>query len=99
MWLKHMGQPVIAIAKPSTLIGRHTDCDVKLTLPDISRRHARIDRTPEGYTVTDLGSLNGVIVNGETITGPTPLAHDDTLQIGGIRFDVDLTLAVEAEAA
>jgi pSer/pThr/pTyr-binding forkhead associated (FHA) protein len=99
MWFKHMGTPVICITKPVNVIGRHIDADVRLTLPDISRRHARLSRTPDGWVIEDTGSLNGVILNGETITGPTLLKHDDTVQIGGYRLDVDLTLAVEAEAA
>src|ERR1700733_13355099 len=61
----------------------------------VSRRHAciRIRKGhPLGFTITDLGSCNGVRVNGEPITGERELSLDDTVELGAggpsFRFDV-----------
>jgi pSer/pThr/pTyr-binding forkhead associated (FHA) protein len=46
------------------VIGRDSGCDVLVTDPCVSRRHARIELNPDGrYWVTDLGSCNGTFVN------------------------------------
>ena len=46
------------------VIGRDEDCLVRLSGPDISRRHAKIQREDSGFVVTDLDSRNGTFVNG-----------------------------------
>jgi class 3 adenylate cyclase len=46
------------------LIGRSTDCDVVLPSADVSRQHAKLEIEPNKFTITDLGSRNGVEVNG-----------------------------------
>ena len=51
----------------------------------VSRRHAAIQRTPEGYVVTDAGSLNGTYVNQERIERAV-LHHGDELQVGKFRL-------------
>jgi pSer/pThr/pTyr-binding forkhead associated (FHA) protein len=99
MWLKHMDTPCICIRDEVAVIGRGIDADVRLTLPDISRRHCRVFIGPEGRMIEDMDSLNGTFLNGVPITGPVPLRHDDTIQIGRMLFTVDMTLAVPAKAA
>lgn len=47
----------------SVLIGRGSDCAVLIDDNSVSRKHARIDPTPEGYFASDLGSTNGTFVN------------------------------------
>jgi pSer/pThr/pTyr-binding forkhead associated (FHA) protein len=73
-------------------IGRHSDCDVRLPLPDVSRRHCRLEFTPAGWQVIDLNSLNGIQVNGEQVL-QAPLEQGDLLRIGGFTFQVDLSPA------
>ena len=51
----------------------------------VSRRHASIERTPEGYVVADEGSLNGTYVNQERIDRAV-LHHGDELQVGKFRL-------------
>ena len=53
-----------------TRLGRHPDSEIMLDDITVSRRHAAIERTDEGYVVTDAGSLNGTYVNQERIDGP-----------------------------
>ncbi len=63
-------------------IGRSRDCEVVLDDAGISRRHAEIRPGPEGWTVEDLGSTNGVLVNGRSTHGPHPLDPGDRVELG-----------------
>jgi hypothetical protein len=55
------------LIKSVTIIGRETDSDVQVDDRQVSRRHAEISQTIEGYTLRDLGSKNGTFLNGEQI--------------------------------
>lgn len=66
----------------ATLIGRDADCHVTLDDPLVSRRHARILVGSDRTVVEDLGSRNGVFVNGLGVRGATPLRDGDRLRIG-----------------
>lgn len=48
-------------------LGRLAECDVVVDDPGASRQHARVNRTDSGFVLTDLGSTNGTLVNGESI--------------------------------
>jgi hypothetical protein len=63
-------------------IGRSRDCDVTLDDAGISRRHADIRPGPDGWTVEDLGSTNGVLLNGEEVRGRRPLRPGDRVELG-----------------
>lgn len=65
-----------------TLLGRSLDCHVTIEDPLVSRQHARIIIDDAGATVEDLGSRNGVKVNGVTVRQPTELKDGDRLRIG-----------------
>jgi hypothetical protein len=71
-------------------IGRGRDCDVVLDDAGVSRRHAAIRPGPDGWTVEDLGSTNGVLVNGQLIRGPHLLHPGDRVELGStaIVFEV-----------
>ncbi len=58
---------VVALAKPVTTIGREPGNDLVLDHPSVSRRHAEIRRTEQGFALADLGSLNGVEVDGRHV--------------------------------
>jgi predicted component of type VI protein secretion system len=64
-----------------TTIGRE-GCDITLTDPDVSRRHAAIRIAAGEVTIEDLGSTNGTLVNGENITEPRTLRDGDEVRIG-----------------
>jgi pSer/pThr/pTyr-binding forkhead associated (FHA) protein len=81
--------PVLDLTRPDMLMGRHSEADLRLPLPDVSRRHCRFLFTASGWEVFDLDSLNGVFVNGERVQHA--ILHDhDILTIGGFRFQVEL---------
>ena len=56
------------LAKAEVLIGRSSASDIVLSDSKVSRGHARLECGPEGCTLVDLGSANGVRVNGKTVT-------------------------------
>ncbi|MBZ0088968.1 MAG: FHA domain-containing protein, partial [Thermoanaerobaculia bacterium] len=43
------------------VLGRADDCDIVISAPSVSRRHARIEREGETFLVRDSGSANGVV--------------------------------------
>jgi hypothetical protein len=64
-----------------TVIGRATDSDLRLEDPGVSRRHAEIRVTDKGGEITDLGSTNGVRLNGTAVTSAR--LHDgDRIDLG-----------------
>lgn len=79
-----------------TSAGRHPDSDIFLDDVTVSRRHAEFRREGSGYTVHDVGSLNGSYVNRERIDA-APLSGGDEVQIGKFRL-VYLTAAVRTGA-
>ena len=68
-----------------TRAGRHPDSDIFLDDITVSRRHAEIQRSAEGFIVRDAGSLNGTYLNRERIE-EAPLSNGDELQIGKFRL-------------
>jgi hypothetical protein len=67
-------------------IGRSRDCDVVLEDLAISRRHAEIRPGPDGWTLADLGSTNGVLVNGRRVRGLQPLHPGDRIELGSTKI-------------
>jgi pSer/pThr/pTyr-binding forkhead associated (FHA) protein len=68
-----------------TTAGRHPDSDIFLDDFTVSRRHVEFRREPSGYSVHDVGSLNGTYVNRERIDSAM-LAGSDEVQIGKFRL-------------
>ncbi len=64
------------------VIGRSSTCNLSLDDALVSRRHAIITNKSDGVWVEDLGSRNGVVVNGNRIPGPTKLTHLDRVTVG-----------------
>ena len=70
------------LLKTETTIGRSASCDVVLDSALVSRRHARILMSDAGLFIEDLGSRNGIIVNGTLVRGSARLSIGDRLRIG-----------------
>ena len=80
------------VAAAGAVVGRSRECDVVLGDSNVSRRHARLFLSAGGsWAVEDLGSTNGVHVNGQKITGAHELQPGDRLDIGTVssRFEVE----------
>jgi pSer/pThr/pTyr-binding forkhead associated (FHA) protein len=80
--------PIIDLQRPILLIGRHMDCDVRLDTPKISRRHCCIAMAYDRLLIRDLGSLNGVRLNGRLIDEGR-LESGDEVAIGPIVFRLE----------
>jgi hypothetical protein len=78
------------------LIGRSEHNDVCLASPQVSRHHAVIVGTAEGFYVADLNSANGVSVNGKPVAHAV-LTHDDILSLGPFRLKLALEPARPGE--
>ena len=74
----------VTLSGPS-YVGRQKDCDVVLPDSKVSRRHARLLPVGRSYVVEDLGSSNGVYVNGQRIERRI-LRHSDLVEIGDFRM-------------
>jgi pSer/pThr/pTyr-binding forkhead associated (FHA) protein len=46
------------------VVGRSRDCDVVMADPNVSRRHIELHRDENGWSAMDLGSTNGMKING-----------------------------------
>jgi hypothetical protein len=82
----------MVIPASGAVIGRSRDADIVLADPNVSRRHAEIRPAGRGrWSVADLGSTNGVKVNGRPITGEEPLEPGDRIALGtaDVRFVVE----------
>jgi len=64
------------------VIGRSAECQLSLDDPLVSRRHALLTVSDNGVTLEDLGSRNGVFVNGTRLSGQKPLSDGDKITIG-----------------
>ncbi len=87
----------VPLDRSETVIGRDGTCDIVLPEPSASARHARIVRTGGGYfELQDLGSTNGIVVDGERIERMT-LLDGDTFTIGDTRFSIVVAPVVGEE--
>lgn len=82
------------VRKDEVTIGRSRENDLVLLDHTVSRQHAQISKTQEGYLLTDLGSFNGTKVNGESIQS-TLLKNRDKIRIGITKL---IFLAEEGQA-
>jgi len=78
------------IAAEGVVIGRSREADVVLEDPNVSRRHAELRPSGGSWIVRDLGSTNGVKVNGRRIQGPQSLRAGDTIELGTARVTFEL---------
>jgi pSer/pThr/pTyr-binding forkhead associated (FHA) protein len=79
----------LELDSPEMVLGRHTDADLRLPMPDVSRRHCRFVWSGGSWSIIDLNSLNGVSVNGLNVQR-SKLVQNDLVRIGGFTFTVDL---------
>ena len=75
---------------PVASLGRSRECDCVLADPNVSRKHAELRRNPNGdWEVADLGSTNGIKVNGRPVDS-SRLSPGDQVQIGTTYFTFDI---------
>ena len=64
------------------VIGRSRECDIRLTDPNVSRKHAEVRREGPNFYVVDLDSTNGTEVNGRRVDR-AKVTDGDRIRIGG----------------
>jgi hypothetical protein len=65
-WVE-VGSTTYALSRPTTRIGRGSESDLRIDDPGISRNHAELRRSGGDVTLVDLGSTNGVVVDGQRV--------------------------------
>jgi pSer/pThr/pTyr-binding forkhead associated (FHA) protein len=86
------GKPAreIVLNQTDFLIGRGTDCDLRLNESTISRHHCILHLTAAEASLIDLGSSNGTFLNGQRVRSQAVLHSGDKLDMGSYRFVVVL---------
>ena len=92
IWTRDDQVGELVIDRDRMVLGRSRHCDLTIGDDSLSRRHAEFERTAAGFLVRDLGSLNGVILNGQRVP-EAPIADGDRLRIGDLEFRVAIDSA------
>ncbi|MHB1426108.1 MAG: FHA domain-containing protein [Gemmataceae bacterium] len=79
--------PSILLDKPILLLGRHPECDIQIESRKVSRRHCCVAQVSDYLVVRDLGSTNGIRINGLRVLEGRLTAGDE-LTIGNFRYKV-----------
>src|SRR5476651_2720953 len=79
--------PSILLDKPILLLGRHPECDIQLNSRKVSRRHCCIAQVHDYLVVRDLGSTNGIRINGNRVLEGR-LKPGDELTIGNFKYQI-----------
>jgi predicted component of type VI protein secretion system len=87
--------PSILLDKPVLLIGRHPECDVQIESRKISRKHCVIAQVNDALIVRDLGSTNGIRINGVPVAEGR-LTSGDELTLGNCRYRLTWDTAIES---
>ena len=87
-WLNMAGNRQVPITHWENVIGRSKSSDVTIDLSTVSRNHAVLTRYDDGsWTITDAGSKDGVVVNGNKVA-IRALQEKDTISIGGLKMQL-----------
>jgi FhaA, N-terminal domain/FHA domain len=87
--LRAEGRTVV-VGPAGAVIGRSRDCDVVLDDPNVSRHHAEVRPSGGSWIVNDLGSTNGIKLNGRRVRGPESLRRGDEIELGTSCVTFDL---------
>jgi pSer/pThr/pTyr-binding forkhead associated (FHA) protein len=83
------GHP-IALTRELTILGRELDSDIVLDDERTSRHHAEIHWEHGRPHLKDRASMNGTLVNRQTVPGPMPLKSSDIIELGAQRYRFEL---------
>ena len=81
--IKRRGKPlIVACSADKLVLGRDPLCDLTLRAGGVSRQHAEIERTKDGFFLRDLDSRNGTTLSGMPLAGRVPLAGAGKFGLG-----------------
>ena len=91
----------LAVPAPVVTIGRAAGSDVLIDDDSVSAQHARLEFDLGAWRLTDLGSVNGTVVEGTRLAPnvPTPLPYGATVRFGGVRLQFREVAQADPEAA
>jgi predicted component of type VI protein secretion system len=75
-----------ALPKDVTVIGRRHDCDLRIPLPTVSRRHCQLSLNNDTVELRDLGSTGGTFVNDSRVDGEVSVKAGDYIRVGPLTF-------------
>ncbi len=73
---------IFPIMKTEVIIGRDSSADILINDAEVSRHHAVIKFNADGYSIEDLGSTNGTVINGDRLSGPHILKPGEVISLG-----------------
>lgn len=74
----------LELTKGVVRLGRQDDNDLVILDDGVSRRHARLERSGDGWLAMDVGSRNGTLLNGTMLSGMKRLQNGDVLKLGSV---------------
>src|ERR1700748_1666256 len=74
-----------SVTRDVTVIGRREDCDLRIPLSEVSRKHCRLIKDGDSLRIEDLGSSNGTFCNGIRVQ-EQEVSPGDTIQVGPVIF-------------
>ena len=89
LFKKNGSQKVFPLPSSITVIGRRHDCDLRIPLMPVSRRHCQLSLNNETLNIRDLGSRNGTYLNGKRVDKAT-VQPGDYIKIGPLTFALQI---------
>lgn len=89
MFLSNGERRSFSVARDLTVIGRREDCDLRIPVGDVSRKHCRLVKEADTMRVEDLGSSNGTYVNNNRVQEAV-LSPGDVVRVGPVQFVVQI---------
>ena len=83
------GAAAVDVVADTIMVGRDPTCEIVISDGSVSRRHARVERRAEGWTVVDQGSANGTFVDSQRII-ESAIADGQELRFGAIAYRVEI---------
>lgn len=85
---KNGSHKVFALPKPVMVLGRRHDCDLRIPLPTVSRKHCQLTANAETMKLRDLGSRGGTFVNGTKVETDKDISvkPGDYITVGPLTF-------------
>lgn len=83
------GRKSFSVTRDVVVVGRREDCDLRIPLGEVSRKHCRFVKDGDALRVEDLGSSNGTFINGERVQ-ESAVQPGDTVQVGPVQFVVQI---------